>query len=516
MKIKVERVWIIVAVVAFSTIMLGLAGTLPTYSQTEDDPGPRTVTGAVGEGFTYQGRLTDDDGAPLDGTYEMRFLLYYDPVGGDDQYDSGPMNVAVDGGLFIVDLDAPQSVFDGEELWLEIHVEGEFLSPRQGIKPAPYALGLRPGAVVRNAATGTALRLESQDVALYGTGQNFGVYGLNEGSANGSGYGGYFTSTTGIGIFGGSSAVPSTTNPYVPGVHGHSERGAGVYGTSDSFFGYGVFGEQPGTGIGTYGQAATGYGVLGTSDGVGVYGAGEAQGVYGTNNGPAEGTGYGGYFESSTGVGVYGSSTAVPSTTNSLPAGVYGYSENGAGVYGEAGSQFSLSGYFSGNVSIDGSLIVSDSIFANDKSGYVLDLALNDGDGALERGDVVVVSGVADPVIGDIPVPLVHRAQSEASSGVIGVVDRRYVADEAGAGGRMEEGPVAPGQYAGVVTLGAFQAIKVDAAYGAIRPGDLLVSSPTPGHAMHAEDPGVGTVIGKAMEAVDEGTGVIAVMITMQ
>jgi hypothetical protein len=412
MKIKVERVWIIVAVVAFSALMLGLAGTLPTYSQTEDDPGPQTVTGAVGEGFTYQGRLTDDNGAALDGTYEMRFLLYYDPVGGSPQYDSGPMNVAVDGGLFTVDLDPPQSVFDGEELWLAIHVEGEFLSPRQEIKPAPYALGLRPGAVVRNAATGTALRVESQDVALYGTGENFGVYGQNEAITHGLGYGGYFTS--------------------------------------------------------------------------------------------------------STGVGVYGNTTAVPSTTNALPAGVYGRSEHGAGVYGEAGSMFAWGGYFDGHVRIDGSLVVSDSIFANDKSGYVLDLALNDGGQALERGDVVVVSGVADPVTGDIPVPRVRRAESEASSGVIGVVDRRYVADEAGAGGRMAEGAVDPGQYAGVVTLGAFQAIKVDAAYGAIQPGDLLVSSPTPGHAMRAENPGVGTVIGKAMEAVEEGTGVIAVMITMQ
>lgn len=412
MRIKVERIWIIVAVVTFSAVMVGLAGALPSYSQTEDDAEPQTVTGTVGETIGYQGRLTDDEGRPLDGTYEMRFFLYDAAAGGSSQYDSGPMNVAVDGGLFTVDIDAPQSVFDGEEVWLEIHVEGEFLSPRQEIKPAPYAMSLRPGAVVRNAATGTAVRVESQDVALYGAGENFGVYGLNESSTNGSGYGGY--------------------------------------------------------------------------------------------------------FESSTGVGVFGSSTAVPSTTNSLPAGVYGYSENGAGVYGEAGSNFAWGGYFDGSVRIDGSLVVSDSIFADDKSGYVLDVALNDGGDALEQGDVVVVTGAAEPVIGNIPVPRVRRADSEASSGVIGVVDRRYVMDEAGGVRRMEEGAVAPGQYAGVVTLGAFQAIKVDATYGAVQPGDLLVSSPTPGHAMRAESPAVGTVVGKAMEALDEGTGVIAVMITIQ
>jgi hypothetical protein len=321
------------------------------------------------------------------------------------------MIVNVDKGLFHVSLDAPQSVFDGEALWLAIEVEGEVLSPRQEIHPPPYAMSLRPGALIRNAATGTAVRVESQDVALYGAGDNFGIYGLNEGSDNGYGYGGYFTTTTGIGVFGGS--------------------------------------------------------------------------------------------------------TAVPSTTNSLPAGVYGYSENGAGIFGEAGSSFAWSGYFSGHVRIDGSLVVSDSIFANDKSGYVLDIALNDGSQPLERGDLVVVAGVADPVVGELPVPLVRQANAEASPAVIGVVDRRYVLGNDGHH-RMQDGPIQPGDYLGIVTVGAFPIIKVDASYGPIQPGDLLVSSPTPGHAMRAADPGVGTVAGKALGALDEGTGAIAVMITLQ
>jgi len=66
--------------------------------------------------------------------------------------------------------------------------------------------------------------------------------------------------------------------------------------------------------------------------------------------------------------------------------------------------------------------------------------------------------------------------------------------------------------------------IKVDAQYGSIRPGDLLVTSPTPGHAMRSE--GVllgnvtihrpGTLLGKALEPLDEGTGEILALLTLQ
>lgn len=49
-----------------------------------------------------------------------------------------------------------------------------------------------------------------------------------------------------------------------------------------------------------------------------------------------------------------------------------------------------------------------------------------------------------------------------------------------------------------------------------IRPGDLLVSSPTPGHAMRSDDPQLGTVIGKALEALGHGTGTIRALVMMR
>ena len=59
---------------------------------------------------------------------------------------------------------------------------------------------------------------------------------------------------------------------------------------------------------------------------------------------------------------------------------------------------------------------------------------------------------------------------------------------------------------------------KVDASYGSIGVGDLLTTSPTPGHAMKADDPmkAFGAVIGKALLPLDEGNGLIPILVTLQ
>ena len=74
---------------------------------------------------------------------------------------------------------------------------------------------------------------------------------------------------------------------------------------------------------------------------------------------------------------------------------------------------------------------------------------------------------------------------------------------------------VSKGQ-APVVTSGVTRC-KVDAGYGPINRGDLLVASPTPGHAMKAPKPAEqGTVIGKALESLDAGTGLIKVLVMLR
>ena len=66
--------------------------------------------------------------------------------------------------------------------------------------------------------------------------------------------------------------------------------------------------------------------------------------------------------------------------------------------------------------------------------------------------------------------------------------------------------------------------VKADASYAQIKRGDLLTTSTTEGHAMKAQPVGVGgveihrpgTIIGKAMEPLESGTGLIEVFVTLQ
>ena len=66
--------------------------------------------------------------------------------------------------------------------------------------------------------------------------------------------------------------------------------------------------------------------------------------------------------------------------------------------------------------------------------------------------------------------------------------------------------------------------VKADARYCAIRIGDLLVTSPTPGYAMRSKAKRVGgswihrpgTLLGKALEALPDGQGEILVLLTLQ
>ena len=59
---------------------------------------------------------------------------------------------------------------------------------------------------------------------------------------------------------------------------------------------------------------------------------------------------------------------------------------------------------------------------------------------------------------------------------------------------------------------------KVSAENGAIQVGDLLVASSTPGHAMKGTDRSkmLGAVVGKSLEPLREGKGVVQVLVTLQ
>ena len=163
------------------------------------------------------------------------------------------------------------------------------------------------------------------------------------------------------------------------------------------------------------------------------------------------------------------------------------------------------------------------------KTGFVVDIAVNDGTEALETGDLVVITGYGDPVAGLIPVIKVKKADQAGSTAVTGVVDQPYSASVTQSNSNREPlGPtattasktdgtaIAPGGYLSVVTLGAYRAVKVDASFGSIKAGDMLVASSNPGYAMVSADPKLGSVIGKALADWTSGTGLIPVMVTLK
>ncbi|HZI92864.1 MAG TPA: hypothetical protein VFE84_01360 [Patescibacteria group bacterium] len=108
-------------------------------------------------------------------------------------------------------------------------------------------------------------------------------------------------------------------------------------------------------------------------------------------------------------------------------------------------------------------------------------------------GDVVVLDA-ADP--GSL------RASSRPSDpGVAGCV----VAPQAGY-------ELARGQA--LVAVAGIALCRVDATQNAIRAGDLLTTSATPGHAMRAGNQAGGAILGKAMEPLEAGTGLIRVLVS--
>ncbi|MHA7812080.1 MAG: hypothetical protein ACX94C_01620 [Phycisphaerales bacterium] len=101
---------------------------------------------ATAEPFTYQGSL-DDNGAPANGEYDLRFELYDAQVGGNMIGGiQGEENYQVIDGIFTVELDFGPGAFDASSRYLRVGVRpGDsgglftFLDPRTPINPAPKA-----------------------------------------------------------------------------------------------------------------------------------------------------------------------------------------------------------------------------------------------------------------------------------------------------------------------------------------------------------------------------------------
>jgi hypothetical protein len=129
-------------------------------------------------------------------------------------------------------------------------------------------------------------------------------------------------------------------------------------------------------------------------------------------------------------------------------------------------------------------------------------MATEEATSAYEPGDVLVISAAADraAALASQPYSTLVLGVYSAEPGFVGSLDP------------MAENPDGeiPVAVVGIVDC------KVSAENGAISRGDLLVTSGTPGHAMRADDPPAGTILGKALEPLHEETGFIQVLVTLQ
>jgi hypothetical protein len=198
--------------------------------------------------------------------------------------------------------------------------------------------------------------------------------------------------------------------------------------------------------------------------------------------------------------------------------GFYGYNQSHAQLSYRAGNNHQ--GYFefvecsaddpSLTYKVDGNhpLTTVRGIFTSTPS----DLAENHlSDLDLSAGDVVCLDPHADRIIPTA------KANETMALGVVSTKPGFLLND----GAQSQELP--PGTLAYPVALCGRVPCKVTDENGAIRRGDLLTSSSTPGHAMKAAPISVeghdfyrpATIIGKALEAHDAGKGVIEIFITL-
>jgi len=278
--------------------------------------------------------------------------------------------------------------------------------------------------------------------------------------------------------------------------------GRGVLGVSGP--GQGVWGQST-TDIGTAGVSGSGAGVQGVSEsGTGVVGmCTSSMGMHGVS-GPSTGV----RGESRTGFGVHGTSDSNTGVLAMSGAGIGLLASTDSGEAAVRGDHHAggLAGVFNGKVLVTLDLTVNGNLgVVGDISLAGADVAeefeLIDGEDA-EPGSVVVLAGGNRVRLG-------HCAYDRRVAGVI-----------SGAGscrpGLVLDRQATPRRWP-LALVGKVWS-KVDAGYGPIVVGDLLTTSPTPGHAMRAADPAraFGAVLGKALGELTSGRGLLPVLVTLQ
>jgi hypothetical protein len=229
---------------------------------------------AQGTAFTYQGKLTDGAN-PANGSYDFQFALF-DSLSAGTQIGS-PLTrsaVAVNGGIFTVELDYGVSAFPAANRFLLISVRpaggGSFtaLAPRQKISSTPYAIRTLSAGTADGLSDGCVACVQNAHInSVAGT----KVTGMIPVASVPAGSGNYIQNSStqqaasnfnisGNGTIGGNLI----TNGFV--AIGVTSPQAKLQVFADGDFTNAVIGHSNNQGIGVLGSSKSGIGVVGSSD----------------------------------------------------------------------------------------------------------------------------------------------------------------------------------------------------------------------------------------------------------
>jgi hypothetical protein len=223
------------------------------------------------------------------------------------------------------------------------------------------------------------------------------------------------------------------------------------------------------------------------------------------------------------GSGVVGLTSSTTGFTTGVTGSSGGSTGPGVGVFGSANSLQGVGGLFQnvpggdiirGGINqpvvtlfrVDGTgRVYADGGFQPSGADFAESMAVTGDRNRYAAGDLLVIDPTANR-----RVALAQQPYSTLVAGIYstkpGMLGSTHKIDERAAAGEV------PLAVVGIVPC------KVSAENGPIRAGDLLVTSSTRGHAMRGTDRSLmlGAVVGKALEPLPQGTGVIQVLVTLQ
>ena len=439
--------------------------------------------------INYQGRLADSSGSPLTGTYTMTFRLYNVSTKGmalaTDKHD-----VEVTDGLFNTGIDFGTSDFDGGELWLGVAVGADSeMTPRQELRPVPYALSLVPGAVINGSVSGPVLEVKNDadwSCGVYASTTGFDSDGV-QAYTTGDGSHGVYASTTGFD----SDGVQAYTT---------GDGSQGVYTRA-----YGDYSD------GVWAFSAKSYGVFGRSDSTdkaGVYARGKDRGadlILGGNANTVVGDDGKIYSDPA-----YASSDIYLVTNDCLRIDLDndGSGEDADFEIRDKDDTLLFNVDDSGTTTIRGNLIVKSS-----STGSTI-IELGEGLDYAEGFDVSDNAGIAAGTVLSIDADNPGKLTISDTP-----YDTRVAGIVAGASGMGSGVRIGVDQFDYDVALAGRVYCNVDATEERVEPGDMLTTSATPGYAMKSTDytRERGAILGKAMQRLEKGEkGQILVLVTLQ